>query len=206
MRSLLKTCILIIGLAASFTAPAAADTASENFVKEHATRVLTILDDDGLSAEQRSADFITEMDAFSNLDRVASFVIGKYARRFEPEELARYRAAFRTYNLTAYEEQFDAYRGSEIEITGSTDRSETDSIVDSIVRRKNGDSQDVRWRVLSRNGNYEVVDIPLNFDGSLLWLAIEQRAQFLDLLDRTNGSVDALIEKLETLTAELRED
>ena len=81
-----------------------------------------------------------------------------------------------------------------------------DSIVDSIVRRQNGDSQDVRWRVLSRNGKYEVVDIALNFDGSLLWLAIEQRAQFLDLLDRTGGSADALIEKLETLTAELRED
>lgn len=199
----LKTYLFLFGFVVSMATPAYADAASEAFVKDNATRVLATLDDESLDEGARTTQFIKQMDEFSNLDRVASFVIGKYSRRFSQEDLARYRAAFRDYNLTAYQEQFDDYRGSKIEITGSTDRSATDSIVDTIVRRQNGDSQDVRWRVLSRNGKHEVVDIALNFDGSLLWLAIEQRAQFLDLLDRTNGSVDALIKKLDDLTAEL---
>ena len=189
-----------------FVQPAFADAKTEAFVKEHADKVLTLLDNQTLDATARTETFIGYMDEFSNIDRIAAFVIGKYSRRFSPEDLSAYRAAFRLYNLTAYEMQFEEYRGSAIEITGSTDRSATDSIVDTIVRRQNGDTQDVRWRVLSRNGKYEVVDIALNFDGSLLWLAIEQRAQFLDLLDRTNGSADALVSKLEELTAELRED
>ena len=201
-----KTCLFIIGFAAIMAAPAYGDAASEAFVKDNATRVLATLDDETLNDAARTAQFVEQMDTFANLDRVASFVIGKYSRRFSPEDLARYRVAFRAYNLTAYQEQFDDYRGSKIEITGSTDRSATDSIVDTIVRRQNGDSQDVRWRVLQRDGKYEVVDIALNFDGSLLWLAIEQRAQFLDLLDRTNGSADALINKLNELTDDLRED
>ena len=201
-----KTCLFIIGFAAIMATPAYGDAASEAFVKENASRVLATLDDETLDDAVRTAKFVEQMDSFANLDRVASFVIGKYSRRFSPEDLTRYRAAFRAYNLTAYQEQFDDYRGSEIEITGSTDRSATDSIVDTIVRRQNGDSQDVRWRVLQRKGKYEIVDIALNFDGSLLWLAIEQRAQFLDLLDRTNGSADALIKKLNELTDDLRED
>ena len=201
----IKICFLTISLAVLAISPAYSDAASEAFIKDNATRILETLDDKTLDDAARTEKFIQYMDEFSNLDRVASFVIGKYSRRFAPEDLARYRDAFRKYNLTAYQEQFDNYRGSEIEIRGSTDRSKTDSIVDTIVRRKNGDTQDVRWRVLSRNGKYEVVDIALNFDGSLLWLAIEQRAQFLDLLDRTNGSVDALIQKLADLTRELRE-
>ncbi len=62
----------------------------------------------------------------------------------------------------------------------------------------------VRWRVLKRNGEYQVVDVALNVNGNLIWLAIEQQAQFLSLLDRTNGSADALIRKIEQMTREVR--
>jgi len=198
--------LILVSLIASFalSAPAFADDGSEAFVSQNASLVLTTLDNDTLDKQARTEKFSQYMDEFSNIDRIASFVIGKYSRRFSPDEVARYRAAFRTYNLTAYEVQFDQYRGSAIEVTGSTDRSEKDSIVDSVVRSPEGDELDVRWRVLKRGDKYEVVDIALNIDGSLLWLAIEQRAQFLDLLDRTNGSADALIDKLDGLTADLR--
>ena len=206
MRIFKLTFLIASMIMANLSQVAFADTKTEAFVKENADKVLALLDDDTIDAATRTEHFVGYMDEFTNIDRVAAFVIGKYSRRFSAEELATYRAAFRKYNLTAYELQFEEYRGSDIEITGSTDRSATDSIVDSVVRRQNGDSQDIRWRVLQRDGKYEVVDIALNFDGSLLWLAIEQRAQFLDLLDRTNGSADALVNKLEELTDDLRED
>ena len=203
---ILKTVLTIICLTLMSIDLAYADEASETFVQENADRVLALLDDQSLDAQGRTDTFNAYMDEFSNIDRIAAFVIGKYARRFSPEELAAYRTAFRAYNLKAYELQFDAYRGSKIKITGSTDRSETDSIVDTIVTQTNGETQDVRWRVLERRGKLQIVDVAVNFDGNLLWLAIEQRAQFLDLLDRTNGSADALVSKLEELTAELNED
>lgn len=202
--SFLRNIMMAVSVFLAGFAWAHADAGSETFIKENATRILKTLDDPSLDVAARTEKFSTYLDEFSNIERVGSFVIGKYSRRFTKEEMSRYLIAFRTYNLTAYEVQFDEYRGSEIKIKGSTDRSESDSIVDTLVRRKNGDAQDVRWRVLERDGKYEVVDIALNFDGSLLWLAIEQRAQFLDLLDRTNGSADALIKKLEDLTADLR--
>lgn len=199
-----KHAVLALGLSLAMSASAMADAASEAFVKENGKRVLTTLADPSLDTEERTEQFSAYMDEFSNFNRISSFVIGKYARRFSEDELARYRTTFRDYSLAAYEVQFDEYRGSEIIVTGSTDRSETDSIVNSMIRRTDGEELDVRWRVLSRGDSYEVVDVALNIDGQLLWLAIEQRAQLLDLLDRTNGSAEALIDKLEELTADLK--
>ncbi len=202
----LKAAVLALGLSVALAGSAMADAASETFVKENGRRVLTTLADPELDTEERTQRFSAYMDEFSNFNRISGFVIGKYARRFSEDELARYRAAFREYSLASYEVQFDEYRGSEIIVTGSTDRSETDSIVNSMIRRTDGEELDVRWRVLSRDDTFEVVDVALNIDGQLLWLAIEQRAQFLDLLDRTNGSAEALIDKLEELTADLKAD
>lgn len=202
--TMFRNTLLATGLCLMAILPAAADTRSETYVKENATLVLQTLADPTLDAPGRTEKFNEYMDQFSNLDRISSFVIGKYSRRFSDEDLADYRAAFREYSLTTYEVQFDAYRGSDIEVTGSTDRNERDSIVDSVIRRSDGEYLDVRWRVLARNDGFEVVDVALNIDGNLLWLGIEQRAQFLDLLDRNNGSAEALIAKLEELTADLR--
>ena len=63
---------------------------------------------------------------------------------------------------------------------------------------------DVRWRVQGTEGSYQVVDVALNLDGNLIWLAIEQRAQFIALLDNSNGSADTLIKKINSMTTYLK--
>ena len=131
-------------------------------------------------------------------------MLGKYANRFTQEELERYQDAFRTYALAVYQEELDAYRGNEVVVEGSIDRSASDSIVDTTIARSDGRSMDVRWRVLQRNGEYQVVDVALDIEGNLIWLAIEQRAQFSALLDNNNGSADALINKINEMTQKLR--
>jgi phospholipid transport system substrate-binding protein len=184
--------------------PAAADAKTEAYVQANASEALATLNDPSLTADQRTSTFSTYMDKFTDLDAVSNFVIGKYSRRFTPAELAAYRKAFRTYALAVYEAQLDAYRGKAVVVKDSVDRSETDSIVNTVIERQDGKNMDVRWRVLTRDGKYQVVDVALNLDGNLIWLGIEQRAQFIALLDRANGSADALISKIESMTAELK--
>ncbi len=198
-------------MAAIFTASmlamaAQADEAAEAYVEENANQVLETLNNPELDSAARTKAFSGYMDKFTDLKRVSNFVIGKYARRFSDTELERYREAFRKYALTVYETELDRYRGERVDVTGSVDRSERDTIVNTVIRRQDGQDMDVRWRVLKDDGDYQVVDVALNIDGNLLWLAIEQRAQFLALLDRTNGSADALIEKIEDMTRDLEED
>lgn len=195
--------ILSAAMLALSAFPAFADTQTEEYVRTNANDVLASLNEPGLNADQRRAKFQTYMDEFTNLDAVAKFVIGKYSKRFTPEEMDAYLATFRAYALAVYEFYFHEYRGRDVKVTGSTDRNARDSIVDTEIVRADGQELEVRWRVLNRGGEYQVVDVALNAEGNLIWLAIEQQAQFLSILDQNNGSVDALISKIESMTDDL---
>lgn len=191
---------LVLGLSGSASF---ADEQTEAYVQVNANKVLEALNAPEITQEERRLKFQGYMEEFSNLDAVAKFVIGNYANRFSEEDLDRYISTFRTYALVVYESYFDEYRGQAVEVTGSTDRNARDSIVDTTILRADGQALTVRWRVLKRNDKYQVVDVALNADGNLIWLAIEQRAQFLSILDQNNGSADALISKIESMTAEI---
>lgn len=198
-----KKWILSAAMLALAALPSFADTQTEEYVRTNANDVLASLNEPGLDADERRAKFQKYMDEFTNLDAVAKFVIGKYSKRFTPEEMDAYLKTFRAYALAVYEFYFHEYRGRDVKVTGSTDRNARDSIVDTEIVRADGQELEVRWRVLNRGGQYQVVDVALNADGNLIWLAIEQQAQFLSILDQNNGSVDALINKIESMTADL---
>ena len=202
MKRLTSPAIALAAFAA-LALPAMADAKTEAYVQKNASDVLASLNDPTLNADQRTAKFNAYMDQFTDMEAVANFAIGKYARRFTPEDLARYQKVFREYALAVYESELDAYRGEAVQVKDSVDRSDSDSIVNTVIKRDDGKDMDVRWRVLTRDGQYQVVDVALNIDGNLIWLGIEQRAQFLALLDRTNGSADALIDKINEMKKNL---
>lgn len=183
--------------------PAFADTKTEDYVRSNANDVLASLNAPDVTPENRRVQFQEYMDQFANLDAVAKFAIGKYSKRFSEEELDAYIVSFRAYALAVYEFYFNAYKGKDVKVTGSTDRTARDSIVDTKIVREDGEEMDVRWRVLNRGGKYQVVDIALNVEGNLIWLGIEQRAQFMAVLDQNKGSSDALINKIDSMTADL---
>lgn len=201
----MKTRKLLLSAAMLFmvSAPAFADAKTEAYVEINANSVLASLNAPGKTADERREEFQVVMDEFANIDAVARFTIGKYARRFTDEEMQRFTTSFRAYALAVYEFYFNAFKGKEVDVTGSIDRNANDSIVDTTIIREDGEPMNVRWRVLNRRGEYQVVDVALRRDGNLIWLAIEQQAQFLSILDKSNGSVDALIAKIDSMTADV---
>lgn len=198
-----RSLILSASMLAVSAVPAFADAKTEEYVRTNANEVLASLNSPGLAAAERRGQFQSYMDEFANLDAVAKFVIGKYAKRFTDEEMELYLSTFRSYALVVYEFYFNEYRGQDVKVVGSTDRNARDSIVDTEIVRADGQELEVRWRVLNRGGKYQVVDVALNAEGNLIWLAIEQQAQFLSILDKNNGSVDALVAKINSMTDDL---
>lgn len=184
--------------------PAFADAKTEAYVQKNANEVLATLNSPDLSSQERTAKFSEYMDQFADFDAISNFVIGKYSRRFSQAELTAYRKAFREYAMAVYENELDAYRGEAVTVKNSVDRSATDSIVNTVIKRQDGRDMDVRWRVQGKEGNYQVVDVALNLDGNLIWLAIEQRAQFIALLDQNNGSAQVLIDKINSMTKNVK--
>lgn len=202
----LRNIVAALAAVVTIAMPAFADAKKEDFVRENGQRALASLNDASLSAADRTAKFNEYMEEFTDMDRVAYFVVGKHRRQFSEAERAAYLDAFKRYALAYYEVQLDQYRGEEIKVTGSVDRSEDDSIVQTVIRRADGQDMEVLWRVQEREGRMQVMDVALNIDGNLIWLAIEQRAQIIAVADRARDPAEAVIAKLNQMTEKLENE
>jgi phospholipid transport system substrate-binding protein len=128
------------------------------------------------------ADFVIDQ---VDMSRLSKFVLGKYARSAKPEELTQFE-----YRLAAFLRDFLKPRSMElanatVEILSSVDRNDTDSIVTTRVSSPTRSPMLMRWRVLFRDGDWKVVDVEVHG----LWLAIEQRAQISDIMNRDNAKI-----------------
>lgn len=141
------------------------------------------------------ADPVKGEQAFTqsiDIAAVARFALGKHARQVTEDEQARFTAALREFLTDTFRDNADKFRDAEIDIIGSKDRSETNSIVETRISRKGEDPMTVRWRVIAREGEWRVVDVEVLG----LWLAIEQRAQISAILDKPRATIDDAIAAL----------
>ena len=190
-------------------APAAfADKKSEAYVEAHANEVLRVLNDKSLSPEQRGAKFSTYMHEFAHMPSIARRVLGVEGRSLSEADFNKFYKAFETYAIETYETHLDPFRGEEITVTGSRDEDARRSMVSSVVKSsQTGKDTKVYWDVLmSQDGkNYRVRDVGIDINGSVLWLAQDQQAQFESFLGRNNGDVDKLIERINLMIADMQE-
>ena len=162
------------------TLPALAGQAAEELIR-------------GAAADMSDPD--SGRDAFRDsidVPTVARFTLGKHARRVSSEEQARFTAAFEGFLIDTFENHRDAFANADVQVIGSVDRSAKDSIVETRVTPRDGETNTVRWRVIKRDEEWRVVDVEVMG----LWLAIEQRAQIASILDRPRATIDDAIAAL----------
>ncbi len=207
MKTLRLTALgVMMAAALPALAPAFADTKSEAFVEKNATSVLKVLNDTSLSQDARSQKFSQYMNEFAHMPTIARRALGVHGRSLSEAEFDRYYKTFQSYAIAVYEVQLAQFRGETIKINGSTDVDARRSQVRSTIRSsETGKDTQVIWDVLaSQDGaSYRVRDVGLNLNGSVLWLAQDQQAQFEVFLDRNNGDVDKLIGRINQMIGDM---
>ena len=186
--------------AAAMIAPAYADQAAEQFIAGVLEESNAIFGD--ADASRRNAGVEALVDKYVDMDRVARFALGQYARQATPEQMAVYTPLFRRYATNVYQSTLANYSGQKLAVTGSIDRNERDFIVNSkVVDAKPGDQYAnlvVSWRVYrTPEGVQKIVDA--GAEG--VWLAIEQQSTFKSIIANNGGGakgIDALIADLKT--------
>lgn len=209
MTTILKKIASLAIVGTIFAGASWADPKSEAYVEKNANIVLHTLNKPDLTDKDRTEQFNEYMNTFANMDKVARFAVGRYGRQFSEEEFQAYSDAFITYALAVYEVQLDRFRGEEIEVVGSVDLRPGDSVVKTrILAPSSGKKFNVEWRVRQdkNSDEFKVLDVALNIEGSQIWLAQEQQAQFVSLLDRSNGNAKILIERINAMTEKLRKE
>ncbi len=186
--------------AAAMIGPAYADLAAEQFIAgvlEESNAIFAEADQ-----SRRNAGVEALVDKYVDMDRVARFALGQYARQASPEQMAAYTPLFRRYATNVYQSTLANYSGQKLAVTGSIDRNERDFIVNSkVVDAKPGDQYAnlvVSWRVYrTPEGVQKIVDA--GAEG--VWLAIEQQSTFKSIIANNGGGakgIDALIADLKT--------
>ena len=170
------------------------DASAEAFVSSEARIALDVLHNDGLSASAKKTQFRQFVDRAADVPKITRFVLGRYARTVTPGQFQAFSAAFREYANTVYESRLSQYRGEGFRVTGSTVRTPTDVVVDSLVVGGEANRRAaVAWRLnKDATGRWRVVDV--NVAG--VWLAITQQQDFVSTLDNNRGDINVLIGQL----------
>ncbi len=178
-------------------ASAAAGTASSNVDRSEASQVVTEAGQsaikylsDGALSETEAKDLL----GFLDVERVAKFTLGRYARSLDEADVARFTTAFENYASYQFQTHLADFKGADLKVIETINRKPDDAVVKTEIKTAKGEIQAVNWRLMKNENQWNVVDVEaLGF-----WFAIEQRAQFAAILDKSGGDIDALITKIST--------
>ncbi len=174
---------------------------AESFVDENIRKGLEILRDKRLSPIQRRDQFEGLLLSLVDVRRIALFTLGQYRRSAPPEDVEAFVNAFKNYATAAYQSYFAKYTDQTLKVTGSTQRTPTDFIVQTQLTdpSSNQPPSEVDFRVRTDTGKPVLVDVA--YQG--IWLSLEERDQFVAFLGQNNGNVRTLIAHLSDLAASL---
>lgn len=192
-------------LATTHEAFAARNDEAEQYVQANASAALASLGHN--SATQR---FYTLMSQFSDMPRIANFVLGRYSGQLRADATLRseWTRVFQDYAIAVYEARLDRYNGSQIRVSNSIERVPGHDVivVSQITPRGASRPLPVQWRILKTGANWKVVDVSLILDGNEIWLAQQQQRDFLAALDANHGDIRALMANVRQSTASLRQE
>jgi phospholipid transport system substrate-binding protein len=200
-RAVLALAILFAAPLMAVNSAAAAPNVAEAFVNDNIHKGLDILRDKKLNTAQRRDQFETLLLNLVDVRRIAMFTLGQYRRTAPPDDVEAFAAAFKNYVVATYQSYFAKYTDQTLKVTGSTERSPTDFIVQTQLIDPNNSQPpaEVDFRVRTDTGKPVLVDVA--YTG--IWLSLEQRDQFVAFLGQNNGNVRTLIAHLSELAANL---
>jgi phospholipid transport system substrate-binding protein len=190
-------------LAPAAMQPAQAASPAESFVSVNIDKGLQILNNRGIGAAQRSAQFQTFLEGLTDINRVSKFTLGAARHSASPSDIAAFDAAFKQYAEAVYQSRLSEYTGQTLKVTGSTEPNPGDTIVKTQMIDSSDSGQrplEVDFRVANESGRLVVIDVAV----AGVWLSIEERDQFSAFLGQHNGSIPALVQHLNQLTAQLK--
>ncbi|HVN00117.1 MAG TPA: ABC transporter substrate-binding protein [Caulobacteraceae bacterium] len=199
----LATAIAFVGLAfAAVQAPAYAapgeaplprDEGAEQFVQAQGQRLISILADKSQPMPDKMVAFRAAVDDVADVPEITKFVLGVYARSITPAQMQRFAPLFEDYVQNMFLQHLNDFHADTVTVKGSGARLPGDVLVKTTLTGPNAKPTQLDWRVLASGSTWKVVDVQIS-GGSL---AFELRNDFVSTIEDQQGSIDALISRLE---------
>ena len=170
--------------------------AEEKFVSNFADNAISILSNESLNASQKNIQFTELVMSSIDMNLISKFVLSKYWKLATDDQKRAYLVAFKQYFISSYANKLDQYSGEKVIIV-SSNAAKKFVIVKSNIVRDGTDTLKIEldWRLLTRDGQTKIID--LSIEG--ISLIIAQREEFQSFLANNDNSLDALINKLNSI-------
>lgn len=170
--------------------------AEEKFVSNFADNAISILSNDSLDASQKNIQFTELVMSSIDMNLISKFVLSKYWKLATDDQKKAYQVAFKQYFISSYANKLDQYSGEKVVIV-SSNAAKKFVIVKSNIVRDGTDTLKIEldWRLLTRDSQTKIID--LSIEG--ISLIIAQREEFQSFLANNDNSLDALINKLNSI-------
>ncbi|MCO6419425.1 ABC transporter substrate-binding protein [Siccirubricoccus sp. KC 17139] len=134
-----------------------------------------------------------------DIEGVGRFILGRWWRQATPQQQQDYMKLFEETLIRNLSARFGEYQGVRFSLGRSQQRTEEDVLVNTIIERPNTAPFSLDWRVAEVNGQPRVVDVIA--EGTSLRLT--QRSEYSSVIQRNNGSIQALLQAMQGQIAQL---
>jgi len=188
--------ISFLGIAGLYASPVFA------FKKSDAEKLIKNLTNDVLGAvnEQKSKDIMFSrfeeiFSKYADVPLIARKALGPTWRGASKAQRSAYVSAFRGYMARYYGKRFEEFLGSEIVVSNSR-KTSGGFLVGSNIILKDGSIYQAQWHVIDAKGKYLMYNLFLEGVSVLS----DVRVQIGSMLDKRAGSIDRLIEHLNSIS------
>jgi phospholipid transport system substrate-binding protein len=161
---------------------------AEEFVSSIANSILAVARS-SLAPNDKKLQFQTLLEAYADIPTIAVFSLGRYAGLLTEDRRESYYSLVSGYISRIFVTHSANLGGRDVNVTGSIARSERETLVESTVWFESGKSLPVIWRVIATDVGFKVFDVGVNG----IWLAIQQRSEFVSIIRRNDGDIEALV-------------
>lgn len=160
------------------------------FLTELTGRAMAQLSEPGLTDAEQKLRFRRLLGEAFDLPAIGRFVLGRYWRRADANQRSDFLDAFEDMMLHRFLPLFSHLSGERFDIGPSRPyKNNPDFVnVESKLRRETGEPIRVNWRVRKYGEGYKIVDIIA--EG--VSIAVTLRSEYVSVLKRNGGDVDAL--------------
>jgi len=165
------------------------------FIDELVKDAIKTLSDKNITKKDKKKKI--EIIARENVDinALGMYTLGEIRKTLDRDVLKKYKSLFEKYFLKSLTSRLTDYSNNKFEITNAKQKSETYTIVSSIIAKSPSQPEiKIDWRVYTKNPSKPLVR-DLIVEG--LSLAKTQREEFASILNSNNNDINILFSKLE---------
>ncbi|WP_458093460.1 MlaC/ttg2D family ABC transporter substrate-binding protein [Roseomonas sp. WA12] len=177
----------------------AVDTArATSFVQSTGQELVAAINGGG-SVEQRRQRVAGILRRAVDVDGVGRFILGRYYRQATPDEQTQYMQLFEETLIRNLSARFGEYQGVRFSLGRSQQRTEDDTLVNTVIERPSSPAFSLDWRVGEVGGQPKIVDVIA--EGTSLRLTT--RSEYSAVISRNGGRVSALLDAMRNQVAQL---